>query len=268
MKHKVILDLIKSNLEEMMILTSSFEKNDSPDPLFIDILLTKSHALQQELELLKTTVEVNTNIIKPTSDKEEIQVSPEPVQMQPEITEEKEDKIEEIVETEQAGKGNTEQITNKEDKREPDKVNDLLVKKTEEITANPQINQVEEKGTITDIIVNDEPQNEGKSKKVLGEQFSKEPSLNERFAETTLKGSKIKGKPVTSIKTAIGINDRFLYIRELFQNNSDNFEKTIATLDQFGSFIEAIEHLEKNFKWQKNDTSLKFMDLVKRRFED
>jgi len=104
-------------------------------------------------------------------------------------------------------------------------------------------------------------------KKVFGEQFSKEPSLHDKLSGSTAISSRIKGLPISNLRSAIGLNDRFLYTRELFENDSSKFDLTVDTIDQLSSFLEAIEYLEKNFKWTKNENSLKFMDLVKRRFE-
>lgn len=104
-------------------------------------------------------------------------------------------------------------------------------------------------------------------KKVFGEQFSKEPSLNDKLSGSTAISSRIRGLPISNLRSAIGLNDRFLYTRELFDNDSSKFDLTVDTIDQLSSFLEAIEYLEKNFKWTKNENSLKFMDLVKRRFE-
>jgi hypothetical protein len=108
---------------------------------------------------------------------------------------------------------------------------------------------------------------EKSEKKVFGEQFSKEPSLNDRFSDSNHIESRIKGKPISNLRAAIGLNDRFMYTRELFGNDSTKFDLTVDIIDQLTTFLEAIEYLEKNFKWTKNETSLKFMDLVKRRFE-
>lgn len=97
---------------------------------------------------------------------------------------------------------------------------------------------------------------------------NEELSVNEKIAATLKHEPKVKGIPVTNIMGAIGINDRFLFTRELFTNDSKKFEGTVNHLDQLNNFIEAIEYLEANFKWTKNDASLKFMELLKRRFEN
>ncbi|WP_321371576.1 hypothetical protein [uncultured Draconibacterium sp.] len=77
---------------------------------------------------------------------------------------------------------------------------------------------------------------------------------------------KISNSPVKSIQEAIGINDRYQYIRELFDGNADTYTKTVGDLDTLTNIQEAVEYLQQNFKWKKNETSLKFVGLVKRRF--
>jgi len=72
--------------------------------------------------------------------------------------------------------------------------------------------------------------------------------------------------PINSIWDGIGINDRFLYIRELFANSSAKFETTVAALDKLATIQDAVNYLKLNFKWTKTEASQKFLVLVKRRF--
>jgi hypothetical protein len=72
--------------------------------------------------------------------------------------------------------------------------------------------------------------------------------------------------PINSIWDGIGINDRFLYIRELFANSSAKFENTVAALDKLVTIQDAVNYLKLNFKWTKTEASQKFLVLVKRRF--
>jgi hypothetical protein len=103
--------------------------------------------------------------------------------------------------------------------------------------------------------------------KRLGDSFSKEKSVNDIMSDDSSKlEHKLSNRPVSSIQSAIGINDRFQYIRELFEGSADNFVKTVADLDSMNDIKEAVDYLQSNFKWKKNDTSLKFVNLIKRRF--
>lgn len=111
-----------------------------------------------------------------------------------------------------------------------------------------------------------EEEEEVKSKR-LGDSFLKEKSVNDILSgETDKLEHKISNRPVSSIQAAIGINDRFQYIRELFEGDAELFSKTIAELDRMDSLKNAIHYLQQNFKWRKSDTSLQFINLVKRRF--
>jgi len=103
--------------------------------------------------------------------------------------------------------------------------------------------------------------------KRLGDSFLKEKSVNDLLSDDFSKlEHKLSNRPVSSIQSAIGINDRFQYIRELFEGSADNFVKTVADLDSMNDIKEAVNYLQSNFKWKKNDTSLKFVNLIKRRF--
>jgi hypothetical protein len=103
--------------------------------------------------------------------------------------------------------------------------------------------------------------------KRLGDSFLKEKSVNDIIGDDFSKlEHKLSNRPILSIQAAIGINDRFQYIRELFEGSADNFTKTVADLDSMNDIKEAVNYLQNHFKWKKNETSLKFVNLIKRRF--
>jgi hypothetical protein len=103
--------------------------------------------------------------------------------------------------------------------------------------------------------------------KRLGDSFLKEKSVNDIIGGDFSKlEHKLSNRPILSIQAAIGINDRFQYIRELFEGSADSFAKTVADLDSMNDIKEAVNYLQNHFKWKKNETSLKFVSLIKRRF--
>lgn len=102
----------------------------------------------------------------------------------------------------------------------------------------------------------------------LGDSFLKGKSVNDLITDQHKLEYKLSNRPVSSIQAAIGINDRFQYIRELFGGDSEQFLETVKKLDSMQDIKEAVDFLRKNFKWKKNETSLKFVNLVKRRFQD
>ncbi len=99
----------------------------------------------------------------------------------------------------------------------------------------------------------------------VGQNFQKERSLNDSMGETKME-SKLSNSPITSLRAAIGLNDRFLFIREIFNNNSEKYNAVIEHLDKMEQIQEAVEYLKANLSMEKNETTMKFVDLLKRRF--
>ncbi|HOE04822.1 MAG TPA: hypothetical protein PLZ52_06365 [Bacteroidales bacterium] len=107
--------------------------------------------------------------------------------------------------------------------------------------------------------------------KTLGEQLGEnKTSLNDLLA---LKGSqqdvatRITAKPITDIRSAIGVGDRFLFIRELFDGDNDNFNKTIDYLNSLQQSHEAQSYLNSNFKWNSDSNTVKhFMSIIQRKY--
>lgn len=105
-------------------------------------------------------------------------------------------------------------------------------------------------------------------KKVLGEQFSKETSLNERLGASSSQEPNIKPLPIANMRVAIGLNDKFLFTRILFNNDAALFNEALDRIEKSANLREAVDYLNGRFEWEKNDTSLKFIDLLKRRFQN
>ena len=77
--------------------------------------------------------------------------------------------------------------------------------------------------------------------------------------------------PVKDLKKAIGVNDRFLYLNELFRGDEAMYERSIKTINSFSIFPEAEYWIRRELKtklgWVDSDTTVvQFDQLVKRRF--
>ena len=59
--------------------------------------------------------------------------------------------------------------------------------------------------------------------------------------------TKLIGQPIDNISRNIGINDRFLIIRELFNGDADGFNNLIKSLEGAGNYHDAIGLLEEEF---------------------
>ena len=102
--------------------------------------------------------------------------------------------------------------------------------------------------------------------KALGETIEAHKSVNDLLVADK-HDHLFEGKPLKSLREGVGINDRFLFIRELFGGDSDNFNRVIDELDQLATLNEAVSYLKANFKWSKSDSAEKFLQLVKRRYQ-
>lgn len=78
--------------------------------------------------------------------------------------------------------------------------------------------------------------------------------------------SLFKATPLKSLKEGLILNDRYLFQRELFNNDKSRLDETIAALDRLTNIHEAVEYMKANFRWTKSEASEKFVRLVKRRF--
>lgn len=115
------------------------------------------------------------------------------------------------------------------------------------------------------------PQNHEENSAILADKYQgKRKFRNEVIAEQHQKidmQSKLQNKPITDLAKAIGINDKFLFIKELFGGNADLYNQTIKHLNQVTDLNEAIIHIQENFDWDAdNETAMAFIDLVRRKF--
>lgn len=94
-----------------------------------------------------------------------------------------------------------------------------------------------------------------------------EPSLL-NIEEKKEEFSIFKQAPLKSLKEGLILNDRYLFQRELFNNDKSRLDETVAALDRLANIQEAVEYLKANFRWTKSEASEKFVQLVKRRFSE
>jgi len=81
----------------------------------------------------------------------------------------------------------------------------------------------------------------------------------------------LKETPVKDLRKAVGINDRFLFINELFRGDENMYERSIKTINTFNIYAEAEYWISRELKvklgWNNDQPSVQHFDqLVKRRF--
>ena len=73
--------------------------------------------------------------------------------------------------------------------------------------------------------------------------------------------------PVASLRAAIGINDRFLLIRDLFGGDAAAYEKAIVAIDSFDNLDDCMVHIVENYSWRSTSDGAKLiMNLIQRKF--
>ena len=106
------------------------------------------------------------------------------------------------------------------------------------------------------------------------EKFSESFSLLDKFMkkkEDTSLVEKLRHTPVSDLRTAVGVNEKFQFINELFGGNYEDYTASIELLNKCKSFTDAeifiAENIFDKYKWEvENRNVATFMDLVERRF--
>ncbi len=97
-----------------------------------------------------------------------------------------------------------------------------------------------------------------------GQSFRNE-SLRQQVSSKDL-SSKLKSQPILDIGAAMGLNEKFSFIRELFNNDPDKFTETINILNNASNFNEAYSYLSDKFNWNMDDSQVqKLLDLTRRK---
>lgn len=105
---------------------------------------------------------------------------------------------------------------------------------------------------------------------IIADQFDNRGSFNEKLGSMIHEediSEIMKTKPVSSLPEAIGINDKFLFIREIFNGDQDSYNNAINKLDRAGNLNDAKSIVETyTSDITDNDAVKQLMDLLKRKF--
>ena len=111
------------------------------------------------------------------------------------------------------------------------------------------------------------------AKKNINDAASERPeSLNEKLKQSKIELSELlTDVPVRDLRKAIGVNDRFLFMNELFRGDEAMYERSIKTINNFAIYPEAQYWIQRELKvkigWRDdNPVVQQFDQLVKRRF--
>lgn len=292
----MVKNIIKEEIVEMLeVIVEQSEVINNYENLIpqieIDIVLSNIRDLYSKFKSLEK--ENKFQIVQPTPSVEE-QIIHETINetvliKEPEIVEQK-------IRVEQIAEINTPVI---EEKSKVAEVAPVIVDKPKEVIppveiTPPVITPVEEKKEIVQEPINipeqlNEETDEQQDKKTKSKKFSLDlfsphntiadkfkddkKSLNEKHSVTQTDksiGSKLQKNPVKDLKAAIGINEKFKFINELFDGSLQKYNECIALLNGFAGSEAAFKYmsfLKEEFKWKENSEAYQELsDLVSRRY--
>ena len=85
-------------------------------------------------------------------------------------------------------------------------------------------------------------------------------TLADTIAAPAALGEEINHSHIKSLRKAIGINDKFLMIRDLFDGDGDAYEQTLNELDAFESFDDCLLYIAENHpEWNPDSEGAKFL---------
>ncbi len=116
--------------------------------------------------------------------------------------------------------------------------------------------------------------NSGNAKPLYKKFTGKQTALHEKLQEKNQGQSladKFRDAPISDLKSAIGVNERKLFINDLFDGNKHAFHDTVSHVNEASSYDQAITYLDQTIKKQYNwdedsKTVAHFLELVYRRF--
>lgn len=138
----------------------------------------------------------------------------------------------------------------------------------------PAFNPIKDVPTLTHQLSQEARNSEAKKdlNDVIGGQGA--PSLNDRLKGNGQQreiSSVLTESPIRDLRKAIGINDRYVFISELFRGDETMYERSVKTINNFSIYQEAYYWMERELKlklaWDTDRKSTQlFYQLVRRRF--
>jgi hypothetical protein len=147
-------------------------------------------------------------------------------------------------------------------------------KKKPAVVQEDTLERIEEKQSVQDqqeavVVPSVQPAQEATKSSAFNQDFEGLFS----FKAATDISQKLSETPLKDLSKALGLNEKFLYINELFAGDVVQFQEAIKQLNDAKDFDEARMHLENDliqqYDWmnkQKNKLAKDFVKLVRRRY--
>ncbi|MBQ5997129.1 MAG: DUF4954 family protein [Bacteroidales bacterium] len=93
--------------------------------------------------------------------------------------------------------------------------------------------------------------------------------VNDKFTPQADLTQTLQSKNLAHLSDGIGLNDRFLFTRELFKSNPQLYKECVEHVDACASRAEAVAYVQNTYDWKKaSSAARKFMALISRRFPE
>ena len=262
MKKEALINIIINDLKEVQQLMEAFRGESAVSSAFVNLAKTKIRNVEDEVSLLEQefgdSVSSNQKPEKKRAERQPV-VEEKVVTVSVETKEERErvdkpagmDEVvakESVTATESSAEVVAEVVSVKKEEAKHQIAKEESTPKSESVKP-PKRKVTEGKSTLADVLQ------------------KKRSAINEKINRGETENDLLNSKPVDDVRKAMGINDRFLYQRELFAGNADLFNQTLDQLNRMNSFDDASNFLISNFEWDhESDVPGSFLKIVKRRF--
>ena len=276
---------LKLKLQRVLQIVEESERVGALSDLERDIILNDLREVYAELkfgitenEKQKTENEEQSEIapttpIAPITPTEEVKSEPEPEEeYEPEVEPDNEPEVEvELIFDEEEETENEERETENEEQSEIAPINPITPDTPIEEPTKESAEQEENLSTYNSPLSTPKRSPllslyEDASIPVVGEQFHEKPSV----ADTIVCPKGVaESAPVVSLRDAIGVADKFMLIRELFDGDTVAYDCAIETLDKQPSFDDCIIYIAEHYAWSPNSQATKLvMDLLQRKYNN
>ncbi|MBS3769848.1 MAG: hypothetical protein V5A47_02405 [Bacteroidales bacterium] len=271
------LDKILEDIQEIENYTVDFKNARAIPKIEMDILTEKVRHLYDEL----LQIDRNYPYEAPATQSEGIsfdyQSEDQPekqVKQKQEPAKKKHPSSGEPAENEKRAQEETRKEKEKEKEEEPNKETSQKQEKEEKKTTFPEENassriQYEDQSVEESKTVN-RPENEDIPEILADRFYNTKTSMHDSLARKQSQNnisSKIQAKPIQDLNKAIGLNERFLFIRELFGGDKNAYYEAIQIINEMPNYEEAEQYIQERFNWDEDKPEvIRFMELVRRRF--
>ena len=268
---------LKLKLQRVLQIVEESERVGALSDLERDIILNDLREVYAELKYSDESRVCETNTpttpIAPITPTEEVKSEPEPEeQYEPEVEPDNEPEVEvELIFDEEEETENEERETENEEQSEIAPINPITLDSPIEEPTKESAEQEENLSTLNSTLSTPKRSPllslyEDASIPVVGEQFHEKPSV----ADTIVCPKGVaESAPVVSLRDAIGVADKFMLIRELFDGDTVAYDCAIETLDKQPSFDDCIIYIAEHYAWSPNSQATKLvMDLLQRKYNN